>query len=175
MINNQLSQSWYVLHTRSRFESVVNECLLKKSMEAFLPKIQVRSKRRDRRMLIRVPLFPGYIFVKTSLDPYEHVEIVKTTGAVRLIGNRKGPVPVPQETVDSLKIMIAGDNPVTTGSRFKKGDRVIVVNGPFAGVVGTFMRYRGRERVIVNIEALGQYAGVDVHEDDVEVLPPVWS
>jgi hypothetical protein len=47
----------------------------------------------------------------------------------------------------------------------------MVVHGPFAGVVGTFARYGGKERVIVNIEALGQFAGVDVNEEDIEILP----
>jgi transcription antitermination factor NusG len=69
--------------------------------------------------------------------------------------------------------MVATEHPITTGSRFKKGDRVLVVDGPFAGVLGTFIRYRGQERVIVNIEALGQYAAVDVNEDDVEKLPEI--
>lgn len=170
---SKLNYSWYVLHTKSRFENVVNEGLAKKSMEVFLPKIQVRSKRRDRKVMIRVPLFPGYLFVKSNLEPYEHVEIVKTVGAVRLVGNRDGPIPVPSDTVESLKIMVKGDDSVTTGTRFKKGDRVIVVNGPFAGVIGTFVRYRGRGRILVNIDALGQYAAVDVKEEDIEKLPEI--
>jgi hypothetical protein len=29
--------------------------------------------------------------------------------------------------------------------------------------------------VIVNIEALGQYAGVDVSEEDIEILPGILS
>jgi transcription elongation factor/antiterminator RfaH len=152
---------------------VVNDGLAKKSMEVFLPKVQVRSKRRDRKVMIKVPLFPGYLFVKTNLEPYEHLEIVKTVGVVRFVGNKDGPIPVPSETIDSLQIMVKGDGSVTTGTRFKKGDRVIVVNGHFAGVVGTFSRYRGKGRVIVNIEALGQYAGVDVDEDDIEILPKI--
>ncbi len=150
---------------------MVNEGLIKKSIEVFLPKVRVRSKRRDRKVMIRVPLFPGYLFVKTELNPYEHIEIVKTVGAVRLIGNKDGPIPVPSETVQSLKIMVKGSNTVLTGARFKKGDRVMVVHGPFAGVVGTFARYRGKGRVVVNIEALGQFAGVDVNEEDIEILP----
>ncbi len=149
---------------------MVNEGLIKKSIEVFLPKIRVRSKRRDRKVMIWVPLFPGYLFVKSELNPYEHVEIVKTVGAVRLIGNKDGPIPVHSETVQSLKIMVKGSNTVSTGTRFRKGDRVMVVHGPFAGVVGTFARYRGKGRVIVNIEALGQFAGVDVNEEDVEIL-----
>jgi transcription elongation factor/antiterminator RfaH len=173
MTNNTLSYSWYVLHTRSRFENVVHDGLYKKSMEVFLPKIKVPSRRRDRKLMIKVPLFPGYLFVRTDLNPYQHLEIVKTAGAVRLIGNKEGPIPVHESTVESLRIMVATDHPVTTGTRLKKGDRVMVVAGPFAGVTGTFVRYRGKHRVVVNIEALEQYAGVDVDENDIERLPQI--
>ncbi|HSO19467.1 MAG TPA: transcriptional antiterminator, partial [Desulfosarcina sp.] len=62
-----------------------------------------------------------------------------------------------------------------TGSRFKKGDRVMVVSGPFAGVTGIFSNYRGDGRVIVNIEALGQFAAVNVDAADVEKLPEILS
>ncbi|NQT68980.1 MAG: antitermination protein NusG, partial [Desulfobacteraceae bacterium] len=48
MTIEKLTYSWYVLHTKSRFENVLHEALFKKSIEVFLPKIQVRSKRRDR-------------------------------------------------------------------------------------------------------------------------------
>jgi transcriptional antiterminator NusG len=175
MTLSELKYEWYVLHTKSRFESVVNEGLIKKSMEVFLPKVQVRSRRRDRKVMIRVPLFPGYLFVKTNLEPVEHLEIVKTAGVVRFVGNKEGPISVPSDTIDSLKIMVKGDNTITTGTRFRKGDRVIVVYGPFTGVIGTFARYGGKGRVIVNIEALGQYAGVDVGEEDIERLPEILS
>lgn len=175
MNSTKLIRSWYVLHTKSRFENVVNEGLLKKSMEVFLPKVRVRSKRRDRKAMIRIPLFPGYVFVKTDLTPLEHIEILKTIGAVRLIGSKAGPIPVPEESIESLKIMVTGDNPVTTGTRFKKGDKVMVIYGPFTGLTGIFVRYRGRGRVIVNIDALGQFAGVDVSEEDVERLPELLS
>ncbi len=69
--------------------------------------------------------------------------------------------------------MVTSDHQVTTGTRLSKGDRVMVVSGPFAGVTGTFVRYRGKGRVIVNIEALGQHAGVDVDENDIEPLPKI--
>jgi hypothetical protein len=37
------------------------------------------------------------------------------------------------------------------------------------------LRYRGKGRVVVNIEALGQHAGVNVDEGDVERLPDILS
>ena len=175
MNDRKLERLWYVLHTKSRHEKVVNDLLLKKSVEAYLPIVTVRSKRRDRKVMIRVPLFPGYLFVKTDLHPTSHLEVVKTVGAVRLIGSKQGPVSVPDDTIKSLQIMVNSDKPVTTGPRLKAGDKVMVIYGPFAGVVGTFDRYGGKGRVIVNIEALGQYAGVEVSEEDIEIIPKILS
>lgn len=170
MTGSGLSRNWYALHTRSRFENVVLEGLTKKQVEAFLPRITVRSKRVDRKKMILIPLFPGYLFVKTSLDPHEHLQVVKTVGVVTLVGNLQGPVPISSESIESLKIMVQGSQEILTGSQFKEGDRVMVVSGPFAGVTGAFVRYRGKGRVVVNIEALGQYAAVEVSEEDIEVI-----
>jgi transcription elongation factor/antiterminator RfaH len=175
LVDDQFIPAWYVLHTKSRFESVVNDALLKKALEVYLPRTRVRSRRRDRRLMITVPLFPGYLFVRTDLEPLERLEIIKTPGVVRMVGNKDGPLSVPDQTIASLKIMTATDLPVTTGTRFRRGDRVMVVNGPFTGVVGSFILYKGQGRVIVHIEALGQYAGVEVYEDDIEALPKIMA
>ena len=72
---SDIHPAWYVLHTRSRFEQVVFDGLEKKSLETFLPKITVMSKRRDRRKKIRVPLFPGYVFIRSDLNVHERLEI----------------------------------------------------------------------------------------------------
>ena len=160
--------AWYVLHTRSRFENVVTEGLGRKSFQVFLPKITVRSRRKDRKVMLSVPLFPGYVFVKSSLKPDEHIEIVKTVGAVKLIGSKEGPVPVLESTIDSLQIMVSSNAQINTGDRLKKGDEVMVIYGPLAGVKGHFIKYRGNGRIIVNIEAMGQHASVNIDEEDVE-------
>jgi transcription antitermination factor NusG len=123
--------------------------------------------------MIHIPLFPGYVFLKTDLHPHTHLEIVKTAGVVRLIGTQQGPVPVAEDTIASLKIMVNSEMPIATGHQLQPGDRVVVVNGPLAGVIGTFVRYRNQSRVVVNIEALGQFAGVEVQDQDIEVLPPI--
>jgi len=175
MTHRKLQQLWYVLHTKSRHESVVNDGLARKSVEVYLPKITVPSKRRDRKKTIRVALFPGYVFVKTDLHPHTHLEIVKVAGAVRFIGNKQGPLSIADETVESLKIMVESDYAVTTGNNLRKGDNVLVVHGPLEGVMGTFVRYGGKGRIVVNVEALNQYAGVEVSEDDIEILPKILS
>lgn len=167
--NQHLAFHWYVLHTKSRHENVVFDGLDRKKVEVFLPKTFKRSIRKDRRVVLNVPLFPGYLFLKATLTPEWHLQILKTVGAVKLIGNREGPVPVPDPVIDSLKIITAEQTEaeVLIGTRFKKGDAVVVIQGPFTGVQGFFARYKGADRIIVEIDALGQFAAVEVSVDDV--------
>ena len=133
----------------------------------------VQSKRKDRKKMIKVPLFPGYVFVRSDLHPHHHLDILKTVGAVRLIGDHQGPISVADQTIESLQIIVNTEYPVGTGTAFKKGERVMVVNGPFIGVIGFFERYRGVDRIIVHIEALGQFASVEVDVNDVEKIPDI--
>jgi len=168
-------KQWYTLLTKSRFENVVFTNIQKKSIEAFLPKIKKRSTRKDRNMMIDVPLFPGYLFVNIGLDPEEHLSVLKTFGAVRLLGFSSGPVAVPLSHIESLKIITGTGSDLIIGAinTIKQGEMVMVIRGPFSGVKGEFLRYKGKERVIVKIETLGQFAGVEIDRDDIELLPGI--
>ncbi len=162
--------AWYVLHTKSKFENVVYQGLLKKNKEVFLPTIRARSRRQDRRLYLQQPLFPGYLFVRISATPAERLDVLKTAGVVRLIGNREVPVPVKPDVIDSLKIIVQTNEQVEAVNFLKQGDAVRVVAGPFAGVIGIFVQYQSAERVVVNIEAMGRAAAINVSAADVEPL-----
>lgn len=171
------SPQWYALLTRSRFENVVHDAVHKKGIPIFLPKIKVKSKRKDRRKMIDVPLFPGYVFVHIPATPDAQLSVLKTVGAVRILGYHTGPVPVPDAHIESLKIITDSGLNVTTGpeNTLEKGTPVLVVSGPLSGAVGEFMRYRGQGRVIIRIQALGQFAGVEIDENDIEKAPHLLS
>ncbi|BCS96593.1 transcription termination factor NusG domain protein [Desulfoluna limicola] len=162
---------WYALHTRSRFENVVFDNLTKKSLEAFLPKMKKPSRRKDRRVILDVPIFPGYVFVKAGLTPETHLSILKTIGVVRVLGSNQGPVPIPEESLSSLRIMVDAGEEIFTAAAFMEGDLVIVVEGPFKGLTGIFAKHLGQGRVVVNIDILGQSAAVHVSDTDIERIP----
>lgn len=166
---------WYVLHTKSRFENKVLDRLNQKGAEVFLPRHLVLSRRRDRRKMIWVPLFPGYLFVRTPPTPAAHVAVLKTAGAVRLIGNNSEPIPVADATVDSLRILSEARQPLVTGTRFRRGQPVIVMNGPLAGVRGEFVRYRNNARVVVRLSLLGQHTATEVDGADLAPLTENFS
>ncbi len=165
-------RSWYALYTRSRFENVVFQGLCKKSMEAFLPRIRVKSRRRDRTLMIQIPLFPGYLFVRTDLNPKEYIDILRTVGVVRMMGGKGGPVPVADSVIASLKIMTlpkARLFPVIACSEREIGLWSLTGLLPYAvwRIFGVQERNVAREYL-----KPGQSAIVDVSAQDVEMVPP---
>ena len=162
---NQKSGKWYAVHTRSRFEKKVYDGILGKSIEVFLPRMQVMSRRKDRRKKILVPLLPGYVFVHTNLDPEEYLNILKTVGVVRLVGFEGKPVPARDEEINSLMILNGTDRTVQNRSFMNIGDRVMVMEGPLKGLVGFYLRHKGQEdKVVVSIELLHRSLEVDIED-----------
>ena len=163
---------WYALHTRSNFENKVYEGLRNKSIEAFLPQIQVISRRKDRHRKIHVPMLPGYVFVRSDLDPQEHLRILKTVGIVRMLGFKGRPVPAAEDEISSLMVLDGTDRTVENRSYMRTGDRVIVMEGPLKGLVGFYLRHRGgKDKVVVSIELLNRSLAVEIDAWALEKVP----
>lgn len=162
---NKNSNKWYAVHTRSRFEQKVYTGIQGKSIEVFLPRIQVMSRRKDRRKKILAPLIPGYIFVNTALDYEEHLNILKTVGVVRMIGFEGKPVPVNDEEIASLKILDGTDRTVQNREYMKTGDRVMIMEGPLKGLTGFYLHHKGQGRkVVVSVELLHRSLEVEIED-----------
>ena len=161
----QNQDKWYAVHTRSHFEQKVFDGLKGKSIETFLPKIQVMSRRKDRRQKILVPLLPGYVFVQYDLDPEIYWDIIKTIGVVRMVAFEGKPTPAREEEIQSLMIMDGTDRTVHNRSIMKRGDRVMIMEGPLKGLVGFYVRHKGQtEKVVVNIELLHRALAVEIED-----------
>ncbi len=156
---------WYALHTRSHFEQKVYDGLLGKSIEAFFPRVEVVSRRKDRRKLILVPLLPGYVFVRSMLQPEEHLQILKTVGIVRLVGFRGKPVPASDEEISSLMILDGTNRTVRNRDYMKKGDQVMIMEGPLKGLIGYYIRHKGQsDRVVVSVDLLRRSLEVEIED-----------
>jgi transcriptional antiterminator NusG len=156
---------WYAVHTRSRFETKVLEGFSGKCIEAFLPRIQVMSRRKDRRKKILIPLLPGYVFVHFDMAPEVYWDIIKTTGVVRMVSFRGEPVPARDEEVASLMILDGTDRTVQNRAYVKTGDKVMIMEGPLKGLVGFYLRRKGQsDRVVVSVELLKRSLAVEVED-----------
>ncbi|MBW2616602.1 MAG: UpxY family transcription antiterminator [Deltaproteobacteria bacterium] len=160
---NQNSSKWYALHTRSRFEQKVYDGLCGKSIEAFLPRIQVMSRRKDRRKRILVPMLPGYVFTRSGLEPEEHLNILKTVGVVRMVGFKGTPVPANEEEIASLMILNGTDRTVQNRTYMKKGDRIMIMEGPLKGLIGFYLHHKGKtDKVVVSVDLLNRSLEIEI-------------
>lgn len=169
---NENFSKWYAIHTRSRFEQKVYDGLRGKSIETFLPRIQVMSRRKDRRKKILIPMIPGYVFVRTDLHPEEHLRILKTIGIVRMVSFKGNPVPADEEEISSLMVLDGTDRTVQNRTFMKKGDRVMIMEGPLKGLVGFYLRHRGKtDRVVVSVELLQRSLEIEIEDWALERVP----
>jgi len=163
---------WYALHTRSRFEQKVYDGLCGKSLEAFLPRIQVMSRRKDRRKMIMIPMIPGYVFVRSLLQAEEHLQILKTIGVVRMVGFRGKAAPANEEEISSLMILDGTDRTVQNRDYMKKGDQVILAEGPLKGLMGFYLHHKDKtDRVVVSVELLHRSVEVEIEGWALERVP----
>lgn len=154
---------WYAIHTRSNYEQKVHDGFCGKSIETLLPRCQVMSRRKDRQKKLFVPLLPGYVFVRTDLNQVEHLDILKTVGVVRMLGFEGKPVPASDEEIAALTILDGTDRTVQNQSFIKRGDRIMIMDGPFKGLVGFYIRHKGQsDKVVVSIELLNRSLAVEI-------------
>jgi transcription antitermination factor NusG len=160
---------WYCLHTRSRHEEVVFQRLEDKRIHAFLPKLETWSRRKDRKKKIQKALFPGYLFVHEVMDPFHRLEILKTPGVVKILGNEKGPVPVPDFQIESIQTILNGKSSVTPFPYLREGQLVRVVFGPLKGCEGFLLKIKeGREKLIISVDILQRSVAVEIDGASVE-------
>lgn len=161
--------AWYVIYTNSRHEIQVEARLKKIGLEIYLPMINVMSRRRDRRRMIDVPLFPGYLFMHTSLRGKTYYEIIRQPGIVGILGYTGRQTPVPTEVIESIKNILASSRPYDPLAHFKVGQQVRILDGPLAGTIGVLRKVRGKKRrLVVGVELFQRSVAVELDDETVE-------
>jgi transcription antitermination factor NusG len=164
------SAAWYVIQTRCRHEEKVRMRLRRHDLEVFLPRHTTLSRRRDRRVFLDAPLFPGYIFIYTDLR-CTHPQIINLFGVVRILGTNGCYSPVPEETVESIRTTVASGRPYQPWPFLQNGKRVRIIDGPLTGVTGRVVAPRRKKRkLVVSVELFRRAVAVELADDVVEPL-----
>jgi len=146
--------NWYVINTKPRREDSVKMMLEKAGLECYVPKLKVRKFFRGRYSDRVESLFPNYLFAR--FDPSEHLWMISYTRGVKNVVSSGGKaLSVPCEALAYIRSHEEDGFVFHPTGTVEVGDRVEVLNGPFAGLQGIFVRpLAGEERVVVLLDAL---------------------
>lgn len=164
-----MDPAWFALYVQVNHEKEVSKRLQQKLIESYLPLMECWSRRLDRRKKVHLPLFPGYVFFHTVLDNYTNVNVLKTPGAVCVLRNSEGPLPIPDFQIENLKTMLGSSLPLSPHSYLKEGDWVRVTRGALEGCVGILLRQNPRKgRLVVSVDIIQRSVSVELNVEDVQ-------
>ena len=171
---DEIEVHWFALWTHSHCEQLVHDQLVAKGFESFLPTIRTWSRRAGARRLIPLPMFPSYLFVHRAMDKRSYIEILKSRGLVRILGERWDQLTAVADTeIEALRRIQNTELAVTPHPYLREGQRVRINHGPLAGVEGLLMRSRpNRGLLVISVDLLRQSVAVEV---DCTLVTPVGS
>jgi len=159
---------WFAAHVRSRHEKKVALQLQNSDLECFLPLYQARHRWQDRNMIVSLPLFPGYVFIR--IRPRERLRVVTISGVVRLVGIHGQPTPIPAHDIESLRHCVSRDGSLQPHPYLSVGRRVRIKSGPLAETEGILARRKGRCRLVLSIHLIERSVAVEVDAGDVQPI-----
>ena len=162
---------WYAIHTRSNYEQRICVELARKGFECYLPVFREVHQWKDRKKLLEIPVFRGYVFARFSDTNESRVAAVRCDGAVRILGSGKSIVPIPDEEIQALQDILAkAASRCMAHPLLQEGAWVRVRRGPLKDLEGSLIRVKNQTRLVVSITLLSQSVSTEVDAGDVEFL-----
>jgi transcription antitermination factor NusG len=163
---------WWALYTRHQHEKTVAGVLSAKGCEPFLPLYESIRQWKDRKKAVLLPLFPGYVFVRSCDD--RRLQVLSTPGVHVILSKGERDALLSDEEIQAIRKSVAEPTRVEPHPFLKCGERVRVLRGPLEGVKGILVRKKGHVRLVLSVDMLAQSVGVEISASDVEpagVLP----
>jgi transcriptional antiterminator RfaH len=148
-------------------DRIAVRCLALGGFEAYQPQLCEQRTVRGRRVVVRRPLFPCYLFIRIETRWYP---ICSTPGITRLIRAGDCPARVPDHIIDAIRSR-ERKGVVVLPSQFKRGDPVRVLRGPFRQQLALYDGQAPHERVAVLLALLGASVRVELSRTDIERVP----
>jgi transcriptional antiterminator NusG len=158
--------TWTVLRTRSRQEKMLSADLSAVGIEHYLPLIKRVQIYGNRKFRVELPLFPGYLFLRGSLDEVYTADRTRRVAQIIRVTD--------QQRLDwelrNLRLALDGTDTLDPYPYLQRGVRVEVRSGPMQGLQGFIENRIGTNRLVLQIEMLGQAVSLEI---DGSLLDPI--
>ena len=172
-------KNWYIIQSHSSFENKVasqireeaeKSKILDKIEDIIVPTHDITEVKRGKRVQRKKKYFPGYILIKSEMDNQLYHLIKNLKKVSGFLGSKGSPVPVSQKEIDKILGNIKDGVPqAKTGIEYSVGEKVQVIDGPFASFSGMVEDIDEEKlRLKVSVSIFGRPTPVDLEYNQVE-------
>lgn len=149
---------WFVLRTKSRQEKILANDLSARGIGHFLPTMIQTRLYAGRRARVEVPLFPGYLFLKGDVEQaYEADRTRRVAQIIRVTDQQRM-----NRELANIHLALGNNAALDPFPYLRAGVRVEVRDGPFRGLQGLVESRTSSDRLILQIDTLGQAVGLEI-------------
>jgi transcription antitermination factor NusG len=166
---SRMSEYWYALHVRTRFERQIQTHLEDKGYEVFYPTYVSSRQWSDRVKSLSLPLFPGYVFCRFNVNA--RLPILITPGVNQVVGAGKTPIMVDESELAAIRRVIESGVAAQPWPYLKVGETVQVESGPLEGLTGIVTRIKNSNRLVVSVSLLMRSVAVELDRHRIKPVP----
>lgn len=159
---------WYAVSTLARHEKQVARQLRHDYFEYLLPLYKSVRRWKDRRVILDIPLFPGYLFVHISLQ--ERLSILRLPSVSRFVEFNGFPIAIPAQEIETVRRSLVEGVRAEPYPYLAAGSRVRIANGPLTGLCGILLVRKGTSRLVISIQLLRRSVAIEVSADTKVIL-----
>ena len=153
-------KNWIVVRSKPRSEKIAYAQLKEKGIEAYLPLLKERRKWSDRKKWVEFPLFSSYLFAKIEIK--NSIFVLQTNGVSSLVKFGEEIAIAQDEVINAIRLAIDGGYQLRPAEYFIAGNAVEVIEGPMRGVKGIVAQLKGKDRLVIKIDAIQQALSIDI-------------
>ncbi len=161
---------WIVGYTLPQCERTLQVKLQRSGVECFLPMRQETRNWTDRQKTVDVPVFPNYIFIRTTMA--KRFELLSNRELVKYVTFGDAPATVRDDEMALLQLVQHNKTDtaiVPQHHRLQPGTRVTINTGKFAGAKGVLIREDDHNKVVIELAAVRHL--IKLHVDACQVSP----
>ena len=172
-------KNWYIVQSHSSFENKVAGLIKEEAEKAkisdkfdeiIVPTHDVTEVKRGKRVQRKKKYFPGYILIKSEMDDniYHMIKGIKKVSG--FLGAKGIPSPVSDKEIEKILGQIKdGTTKAQTGIEYSVGEKVQVIDGPFASFNGLVEDVdEDKSKLKVSVLIFGRPTPVELEYNQVE-------
>lgn len=155
------SLSWYLIHTKPRQEALALANLTRQGFYCYMPLLKLERIHQRKVIVVLEPMFARYLFIRLEAGGLGQswAPIRSTMGVTQLVRFGGHPAKVADQLITQLQARDQTDHPEKL---FQKGARVVIIEGPFAGIEAIYQTDNAHGRSMILLELLSKPVAIRV-------------